>query len=243
MNEEKIKEIVAPFIKVSAQQIDLATRIDRSAVQSSILLHRMYARLAEEGLVVGNYTAIRVFGDLVKDAVPAGQGPPEQRPVMPASFHGSAASGIGIDIEEIAALPRATDFRKDPFYTMNFTPAEVSYCILQPDAYASFAGVFAAKEAIVKADNQYRPRNFNTLEIERSAEGIPQFTGFVLSISHAGGMAVAVAMPAGSPGPAGTASVGPLFLSSPGGKQGRSASWLSWIALLLAVSALVLALK
>jgi len=242
MNEEKIREIVAPFIKISAAQIDPSTRIDRTAVQSSILLHRMYARLAEEGFTFGNYSAIRVFGDLFQQEGEAGRPMTVVRPVAE-GLSGTGVPGIGIDMEEIAALPRATDFRKESFYTMNFTPAEMSYCILQSDAYASFAGLFAAKEAIIKADNQYRPAAFNTLEIGHSAEGIPLFPDFVLSISHSGGMAVAVAIPGRASFPAGTASADILPLASPAGKRGLPASWLSWIALLLAIAALVLALK
>jgi hypothetical protein len=66
MMEEKIKEIVSGFIRVPVAQIGEATPIGRVAVQSSILLHRMYAKLGEEGVVVENYTAITVFGDLMQ---------------------------------------------------------------------------------------------------------------------------------------------------------------------------------
>ena len=102
-------------------------------------------------------------------------------------------AGIGIDIEEIAALPQTTDFRKEEFYKMNFTPGEMAYCILQPDPYSSFAGLFAAKEAMVKADGANRNKTFNTLEIDHSPEGKPLHPDYSLSISHAGGMALAVA--------------------------------------------------
>ncbi|HEV3326120.1 MAG TPA: hypothetical protein VG052_10965, partial [Puia sp.] len=64
--EEKIKGIVSVFIKLPAEQIGAGTPIDRSALQSSILLHRMYARLAEEGFRVENYANIKVFGDLLQ---------------------------------------------------------------------------------------------------------------------------------------------------------------------------------
>ena len=64
--EEKIKGIISVFIKLPADQIGAGTPIDRSALQSSILLHRMYARLAEEGVRVENYVNIKVFGDLLQ---------------------------------------------------------------------------------------------------------------------------------------------------------------------------------
>jgi phosphopantetheine--protein transferase-like protein len=250
--EQKIREIVASFIKIPADEVGPATPIDRSAVQSSILLHRMYARLAEEGLVVENYAAVKVFGDLSGSSV--GYIDNETAPVNGASAPapvdfasnytgGAKPPGIGIDIEEIAALPRATDFRKEEFYKMNFTPGEIAYCILQPDPYASFAGLFAAKEAMVKADGANRNKTFNTLEIDHSPLGKPLHPDYALSISHAGGMALAVAASTGLS----TGMSMPQAMPSPQNgpadqKTSSSGSWIAWLALLLAVMALLIAL-
>jgi phosphopantetheinyl transferase (holo-ACP synthase) len=239
--EEKIKEIVSVFIKLPAAQIGAGTPIDRSVLQSSILVHRMYARLAEEGIVVENYAGIKVFGDLL---APLTQPATSFQQAGPAP--GVAADshpGIGIDIEEIAALPRTADFRKEAFYTLNFTAAEIAYCILQADPYSSLTGLFAVKEAIVKADGQYRNRPFHTIGIGHSAEGKPVYPGFGLSISHAGGMAVAVAVRSGAGSLQQPAS--PVFAPSPepAGPKPGSAAWITWIALLLAAAALLVALK
>lgn len=38
----------------------------------------------------------------------------------------------------------------ETFLERNFTPAEVEYCSKQPDAHASFAGRWSAKEAVIK---------------------------------------------------------------------------------------------
>jgi phosphopantetheine--protein transferase-like protein len=261
--EEKIKGIVSVFIKVPADQIVAGTPIGRSALQSSILLHRMYARLAEEGVVVQNYVNIKFFGDLFTAS--AGDGGEAPLPVTPmistlksgSPISGNPTPGIGVDIEEIAALPRAADFRKEQFYTMNFTPAEIAYCILQPDPYSSLAGLFAAKEALIKADGQLRSCAFNTLEINHSTEGAPVFPGFALSISHAGGMAVAVATRtaggtkgtagwtegvAGESQPAWPQSAAPAHKTAVGTAAGAG-SWITWMALLLAIVAILVALK
>lgn len=278
--EQKIKEIVAGFVKVPAEQIGPATRIDRSAVQSSILLHRMYARLAEAGLVVENYSAVRVFGDLsgasVGNVRENGAGPSESGEGVylegaEAGYRGTGARlsgsgeagggrsqgsgetggarfptsgpapGIGVDIEEVAALPRTPDFRKDEFYRMNFTAGEIAYCILQSDPYSSFAGLFAAKEAIVKAGGFDRSRSFNGMEIDHTPEGKPQYTDYGISISHAGGMAVAVAVAAGSAASANMPAAGLSLKEGQAANKG-TASWISWLALLLSVLALVLVL-
>ena len=247
--EEKIKEIVSVYIRVPAAQIGESTPIGRTALQSSILLHRMYAKLAEEGVVVSDYAGMKVFGDLMRGqgaggAEGAGGAVVLRRDEAPAasSGGGTVSPGIGIDIEEIAALPRATDFRREAFYTQNFTAGEIAYCILQADPYSSLTGLFAVKEAIVKADGQYRGRPFNTVEIGHSAEGKPEFPGFGLSISHAGGMAVAVAVRAGAGMQPESAAAVPSSIAA-GRGAGGPAAWIGWMALLLAAAALLVALK
>jgi phosphopantetheinyl transferase (holo-ACP synthase) len=229
--EEKIKEIVSTYIKVPVDQIGMGTPIGRAALGNSILLHRMYARLGEEGIVVSDYAEIKVFGDLMRkqgsgdplNSVPIMQSPPAD------------TAGVGIDIEEVAALPRVADLRKESFYARNFTPGEIAYCILQADPYVSLTGLWAAKEAIVKADGQYRNRPFHTIAIGHSPEGKPGFPGMGLSISHAGGMAVAVAIVETKTGPV------PEMRKTT--EKQTSTAWINWIALLLAAAALLLALK
>jgi phosphopantetheine--protein transferase-like protein len=252
--EEKIREIIATFIKLPAEQIGPATPIDRSAVRSSIMLHRMYARLAEEGLVIKNYTGIRVFGDLMRAPTADPDGPDRSQPVPSGSQPVPSGSQhvpsrsqpvpsqigppdspltLGIDIEAIASLPRVDDFRTEEFYKMNFTPGEIAYCILQSDPYASFAGLFAAKEALIKSTGSIRETPFNQIEIGHSPIGKPEYPGFTISISHTDGMAVAVAARAAETGsPAQTPTI----------PKAAAASWPSWLALLLSLIALLVVL-
>jgi phosphopantetheine--protein transferase-like protein len=243
--EEKIKEIVSVFIKVPHEQIGPSTIVDRSVMSSSILLHRMYAKLADAGVTVENYTEIRNFSDLLRwsaggSASTAGPAELKEGPSawmdVPAPRGDHSGAGVGIDIEAIASMPETNDFRKTGFYTMNFTLAEISYCILQPDPYASFAGLFAAKEAIVKADGDYRSRTFNDIEIGHSVTGRPTHPGFNLSISHAAGLAVGVAVRVenGALGRHGLSL--PLQLAAAGNhRSGPSALWLALIALAISL--------
>jgi phosphopantetheine--protein transferase-like protein len=200
--EEKIKTILAGFLKTPAEQITDATIVNRSAVSSSILLHRMYAKLHAEGLAVKNYMEVNTFGDLLRqldtntgiESQPSVNGRTVAATALPVfAVDNSIESGIGIDIEMISSMPPADDFREDSFYTMNFSTAEISWCILQPNPYASFAGLFAAKEALVKADNQFRGIEFRNIVIQHLDSGKPVYRGFNLSISHAGETAVAIA--------------------------------------------------
>jgi phosphopantetheine--protein transferase-like protein len=245
--EEKIKEIVSSFTKIPVGDIGPTTPVDRQTVKSSILLHRMYARLADEGLVVENYLAVKTYSDLVGNHrqkaangnVAAGSpadmvtnDAPEY--VREAAGSVPPTSSVGIDMEELSSLPRAHDFRKDAFYNMNFTPSEIAYCVLQPDPYASFAGLFSAKEAIMKADGRLRQQSFNSIGIKHGPAGEPLFPGFHLSISHTGGFAVAVAIPVKSE-QAMPASPVPVPV-----QKGKGAMAISLLALVLAILALIL---
>ena len=198
--EEKIKEIVSIYTKIPAEQIGPSTIIDRSAVDSSIMLHRMYAKLSEQGFTVQDYWDVKNFGSLLQrvngNSIDQDEIPGTVHPSAPsyADAHERSAAGIGIDIEEIDAMPQTNDFREDAFYKMHFCAPEMAYCILQPDPYASFAGLYAAKEAIVKADNNYKSKAFHTIVIGHSASGKPSHSYFNLSISHTRATAVAVAV-------------------------------------------------
>lgn len=198
--EDKIKDLIAAFLRIPAEQISYNTIIDRTSVSSSIALHRMYAKLAEEGYAVPDYWSVKTFSNLLERINGNGHATFTEAQPMPVSANGvpvnghTGASAVGIDIEDIDAMPRANDFREDEFYKMNFSSAEIAYCILQPAPYASFAGLFAAKEAIVKANNSNRNRPFNTIVINHDQEGKPTYPGFYLSISHTSNLAVAVAL-------------------------------------------------
>lgn len=197
--EEKIKSILSLYLKVPAEQINPQTIIDRSAVESSILLHRMYANLLKENIAINNYWDVKTYGDLLMSL----NGHAAQQPVISGEQYSVAASSgsntsssilVGIDIEEISKLPRVNDFREDAFYTMNFSSSEIAYCILKPDPGASFTGLFAAKEAIVKADSSMTARPFNSIIIDHLPNGTPVFPSFQLSISHTNSVAIAVAI-------------------------------------------------
>lgn len=196
--EEKIKNILSAYIKVAAADINSETIIDRSAVDSSIILHRMYAQLAKEKIIVTDYWDIKTFGTLLSK-VTGNTGVPLV--TMPSVFQQAGASiepsaSVGIDIEEIQLLPQAVDFREDTFYVMNFAPVEIAYCILQPNPVASFAGLFAVKEAIVKTDAAYAGRLFNTIIIDHLGNGKPVHPSFQLSISHTATVAIGIAIKA-----------------------------------------------
>ncbi len=243
---EKIKQIIAQYIKCTPGSITDATGIGRNNIGNSILLHRMYAALAAEGFVVDNYSGIQYYGQLMAKInakeLPAVTGEPAvpMNAVLESGVIEDFA-GIGIDVENVSSFHVADDYREDSFYAMNFTSAEISYCILQPDPLQSFAGIFAAKEAIVKSNDSYVGTPFNQIFIDHTEKGLPFHTGFKISISHTNGLAIAVAVCTGRLLPDRNNYLSAFSASTftTGNKRSNIAFWLSILALLLSLLALL----
>ena len=197
---DRAKEIIATFIKKDATQINNDTLIDKSVIPGSVLLHRMYSALSAEGYHIVNKDKIRTYGDFVAEINKTdnvSESKLESKSITvdkKIANRGSNGLSVGIDIEDIFNMPIASDYREHKFYLDNFSQKEISYAILQADPRATFAGRFAAKEAIVKADNSYKMVPFKEIEILNDDNGKPIFKDFVLSISHSNNEAVAIAL-------------------------------------------------
>ncbi|CCI41838.1 unnamed protein product [Albugo candida] len=129
----------------------------------------------------------------------------------------SGSTGLGVDVEPIATFESLDN--RDNFLSRNFTEQEIAYCKSAPHPAASFAGRWAAKEAVIKAisnavpsqPNVWKGSGASLREIETflTASGAPSvlLTGYPLevyqrigleslkiSISHSGDYAVAQAV-------------------------------------------------
>ncbi len=111
---------------------------------------------------------------------------------------------IGVDTVSIARIKKAV--QSDAFRNGVYTREEQEYCDAKPRPYESYAGLFCAKEAAVKAakcafGNGVMPKN---IEVKHDEYGAPElyFHGAAcnvfdkytadVSISHDGDTAVAV---------------------------------------------------
>lgn len=123
-----------------------------------------------------------------------------------------AVAGVGVDIVEIGRV-RATMLRTPRFKERVFTAEERAYCESRANPWASYAGCFAAREAVLKAlgcgfgdgvgftdvsvghDDKGRPLALLAGKAARLAreQGV---TEMHLSISHTQGVAVANAVAA-----------------------------------------------
>lgn len=119
--------------------------------------------------------------------------------------------GHGIDIVEIAELRRWIEDPRDPLLPRAFTESELAEIGEGPDRVERLAGRFAAKEAVLKALGTGFGAGvaFTDVTIHRAAGMPPEVqlsggaaqaaaalgvTEWRLSISHAGGMAIASAL-------------------------------------------------
>lgn len=95
---------------------------------------------------------------------------------------------IGTDIVLISRISKS--IQKQHFKESVFTPAELEYC----KSDSNFAGIFAAKEAYLKALGTGIDRRLNTVEILHNEKGKPYINSVQnsdVSISHDGDYAVA----------------------------------------------------
>jgi phosphopantetheine--protein transferase-like protein len=194
---DELKNIIATFVKKDPAEIDADTLINKRAISGSILVHRMYAAINNTGYPIKEYNDINTYGELL-NRLNGSSDVAGQPTLIPSQNYNSniqsTAIAAGIDIESVSNFPFVTDFREDNFYKLNFSMTEISYCILKQNPSESFAGLFAAKEALCKANEQIRKTPFNLIEIQHDDNGKPVYPGYSISISHNDQFSVAIAI-------------------------------------------------
>jgi holo-[acyl-carrier protein] synthase len=80
--------------------------------------------------------------------------------------------GLGVDICEIARMERALT-RHPTMRQRVFTPEEVAYCDSKARPAESYAGRFAAREAVIKALGGYRGKGWQEISVTRAPSGAP----------------------------------------------------------------------
>lgn len=80
--------------------------------------------------------------------------------------------GLGVDICEIARMERALA-RHPTMRERVFTPEEISYCDSKARPAESYAGRFAAREAVIKALGGYPGKRWQDISVTRAPSGAP----------------------------------------------------------------------
>jgi phosphopantetheine--protein transferase-like protein len=200
--EEKLLAYVS---RMTGEQVAAGTQVILSSTQRVQLIGWLNAqgvtadinRFKSNLISVDQLLAIAAGSD-VPDA-PMQSGTTTVRKVaLPTKKYSVIASsqmlGVGIDIQPVEAMPEAGDYRTDSFYKGNFSARELAHCIEKGAPRESLAGIWAAKEAVLKAGAATRPANgaLGEIEITHDAAGAPGYPGCLISISHDAGIAVAV---------------------------------------------------
>ena len=196
MEEQQAKIIIAHFIKKGVDDINKTTVMNYTVVSSSLMLHRMYAALADKGYVVNDPSSIVNYGDFlrsIKSFDNVDRTRIDEQIATSNLVENQNALAVGIDIENISLFEEIDDYTNNQFYKQNFSPEEIQYCIGKASPVESFAGLFSIKEAIVKADNSFKKIKFNKINITHTINDKPLFDGFSLSISHQNKYVIAIA--------------------------------------------------
>jgi holo-[acyl-carrier protein] synthase len=80
--------------------------------------------------------------------------------------------GLGVDICEIDRMERALA-RHPTLRERVFTPQERAYCDARARPAESYAGRFAAREAVIKALGGYRGKRWQDISVTRHPSGAP----------------------------------------------------------------------
>lgn len=196
MDAGQLRAAVATLLDAAPDAITDATPLEQGRLRGSIGRAALDAVVRRETGVghAAAYTA-STFGELLAAlGRPAGAVPAVVAP-------GPSGPACGIDLELVEHLPMAADYWAEPFYAANFTPAEIAYCVMQPDPRPHFAARWCAKEALKKCDNRFLNTAMNQLEL--SSDGPPVLRHdsrplpYAVSVSHTPLAAVAavVAVP------------------------------------------------
>ena len=196
MEAQQAKIIIAHFIKKGVDEINNTTVMDYTVVSSSLMLHRMYAALADKGYVVNDPTSIINYGDFLRSVQSfdnIDQKHIGEQITTRSVIENENALIVGIDMENVSLFEEVDDYTTNQFYKDNFSSEEIQYCIGKASPVQSFAGLFSIKEAIVKADNSFKKIKFNKIKITHTTNNRPLFGDFSLSISHSKKYVIAIA--------------------------------------------------
>jgi holo-[acyl-carrier protein] synthase len=112
-----------------------------------------------------------------------------------------AGLNVGIDVIEIEGFRnKPLNNENTSFYHSIFTDSELSYCTKYSDPYPHLAGIFAAKESVLKCLT--RPIKMIEIEISHNREGKPHIAAHTkikatqtsISITHTREIAIAIAV-------------------------------------------------
>lgn len=126
----------------------------------------------------------------------------ETRPELTSTFQSNdenvsiGINGNGVDIQFIPELfpSKVDDLKSDPEILRIFSRREIAFAETKRKPTETLAGIFSAKEAIIKSGFPGMSNSdLNNIEILHGEDGRPEFPGYALSISHSNEYTIAIA--------------------------------------------------
>lgn len=193
----KLQNTIEYFSKLLNINLDQNTEITLSSAQKS----RAHAWLKSQNIPFQEHLIQKKFtlnlllnnnGFTPLEANPR----THQETIIDNEVAGTFLTSIGIDLQNIYELfpnSLSNDLKGDAELGLIFTNRELTYAENKANPKATLAGIFAAKEAILKTGVTNTP--LEKIEVSHNSIGAPEFKGVSLSISHSGDYAIAIAIP------------------------------------------------
>ena len=211
---DRLTDLTARFWRLEPEEVAGSLRFDSRGLSGfgSVRVLTFFAAIESQlGVRIDDPSSIRTFADLltqVENGGPPAPAPDRVAAPVPAPVPRIPASiGLGHDIEEVRNLPDAADYRQDPFYRDNFSPAELDYCLDQQDPRPHLAARWCAKEAVKKCSPHLLHVPMASIEVSLLVTGEPTVqildeaarrslhdARLLVSLSHTDSFASAVAV-------------------------------------------------
>jgi phosphopantetheinyl transferase (holo-ACP synthase) len=211
----QLTEIVSTLLMVPPGDLTADTSLAR--LDTSLGSVRLVLALKRLGLKLPNDRIPPTFRDLefaletngADRMVPAAETTTAPAPAAQAnSFQGGLQ--VGLDIQEVGALPMPADYWEDDFYRENFDKSEIASAVVTAEPRTHLAGYWCAKEALRKCDPSFIGTRPDATAVAHDEAGRPYLVSVTaggrtrlphsLSISHSGQVASAVVV-IGAPSP------------------------------------------
>jgi phosphopantetheine--protein transferase-like protein len=193
----KLKEGSKKYLTILLNRaVDEYTPITLTSAQKS----RFHSWLIEKQIKFDDSKLIKQFtlDELFDSSNGSYAGPSTKSDAAPGSLHGAdlvSTGMVGVDMQSIDEMfPEALpcDLKSDQALSTIFTLKELSYAASKDNPRQTLTGIFAAKEAVLKASSFVR--NLNEIEILPDQNGRPICASHNLSISHSAEYAIAIAV-------------------------------------------------
>jgi phosphopantetheinyl transferase (holo-ACP synthase) len=206
----QVREILTTLLMLAPGELKPETSL--KSLDSSLGTTRLALALKRAGLRLPGDVVPPTFRDLEHALEGKTSSPASPETVaVPVATPGNSFEGlqVGLDVQDIGALPLADDYWDHEFYRENFDKAEIAYAVGKPDPRIHLAGFWCAKEALRKCDPAFARTPFASTAVTHDADGRPWLltvtpAGRVrlphaLSVSHSGSIASAVVVSGSAP--------------------------------------------